>query len=145
LTPALRLDLRPSRLLAVLLLLAHGLALTAVWISLDAWARALLGAGIVLSGAYSAARALHLLGQGVASLELHEDGRASWSARDGGRREGRLGRNNFVSAVLVVLELESAGRGRTRVVLMGDSATPDDLRRLRVWLRWRGRAEAPEE
>jgi toxin CptA len=145
LTPALRLDLRPSRLLAVLLLLAHGLALAAVWMSLDAWARALLGAGVALSAAYSCARALHLFGQGVTSLELHGDGRASWSASDGSRREGRLGRNNFVSAALVVLELERGGRGRNWVVLMGDSARPDDLRRLRVWLRWRGRAEAPEE
>lgn len=132
--PALRLDLRPSRLLAATLIVAHVLGLAAAWISLSGWAQYAAVAGILvfLSGFLAQA----LLTQAV-SLELREDGHASWRTRKGGWQEGRLGRNNFVSAALVVLELEFEGRGRKWVVLMGDSTPPDEFRRLRVWLRWR--------
>jgi len=33
--------------------------------------------------------------------------------------------------------LDVAGHGRKWLVLLGDSALPEDFRRLRVWLRWR--------
>jgi len=132
--PALRLDLRPSRLLAATLIVAHVLALAAAWISLSGWAQYVAVAGILFSLSGFLAQAL--LTPAV-SLELREDGHASWRNRKGGWQEGRLGRNNFVSAALVVLELELGGRGRKWVVLMGDSTSPDEFRRLRVWLRWR--------
>ena len=32
---------------------------------------------------------------------------------------------------------DAAGRGSKWLVLLGDSALPEDFRRLRVWLRWR--------
>ena len=135
--PALRLDLRPSRLLAGALIVAHGLALAAVWISFSGWASQLACVAVLTSLGGCLVRAT----RGPSSLELHEDGRASWRTRKGSWREGKLGRNNFVSAALVVLELEIAGHGRKWIALMADSAPPEDLRRLRVWLRWRRDAE----
>jgi toxin CptA len=138
--PALRLDLRPSRLLAGALILAHAMALAAAWISLSGWMRYLAGAAILASlSACLVQRRLRPL-----SLELHDDGRASWKNREGKWHEGGLGRNNFVSAVLVVLELELGGNGRKWVVLMGDSTSPEDFRRLRVWLRWRRSPVRPD-
>ena len=131
---ALRLDLRLSRLLAGTLIVAHGLALAAVWISFSGWASQLAAVAVLTSLGVCL-----VLGRlGPSSLELHQDGRASWRTRKGRWREGKLGRNNFVSAALVVLELEIGGHGRKWIVLMADSTSPEDFRRLRVWLRWRG-------
>jgi toxin CptA len=131
--PALRLDIRPSSLLAGALVLAHGLALAAAWISLNGWAQYLVWGAILASLAHALLRAMHP----ALSLELHEDGRASWRNRDGTWHEGRLGSSHFVSAALAVLELEPTGRQRKRVILAADSVSSEDFRRLKVWLRWR--------
>ena len=133
----LQLDLKPSLKLAGLLLVAHAVALAAVWMSLAGWPRVLVGFGILLSGTGCLAEVLHRSSRAAVSLELREDGRASWRDRDGGWHEGRLGSDHFVSAAFVVLGLDQTGRGRKWLLLMGDSALPEDFRRLRVWLRWR--------
>ena len=133
----LQLDLKPSLKLAGLLLAAHVLALAATWVSLAGWPQVLVGFGILLSGAGCLAEVLQRSSRAAVSLELREDGGASW--RDGGGRwhEGRLRSDHFVSAAFVVLGLDAAGRGSKWLVLLGDSALPEDFRRLRVWLRWR--------
>ena len=109
------------------------MALAAAWISLSAWPWYAAGFAVAasLGGCLMQWRRLPLL------LELHDDGRASWRDREGKWHQGGLGRTNFVSTVLAVLELELGGNGRKWVVLMGDSISPEDFRRLRVWLRWR--------
>ncbi len=133
----LQLDLKPSVKLAGLLLAAHVLALAATWVSLAGWPQVLVGFGILLSGTGCLAEVLHRSPRAAVSLELREDGRAAWRDRNGGWHEGRLRSDHFVSAALVVLGLDQTGRGRKWLVLMGDSALPEDFRRLRVWLRWR--------
>jgi toxin CptA len=140
----LRIDRRPSRILVGALVLAHGLALCAVWISFGGWARALAAVAILTSLADTVTGALLRTGRSVVSLELHEDGRASWRERDGKAGEGALGRSHFVSPFLVVLELKPADQRARRVIFLADSATPDDFRRLKVWLRWRGKSDRPE-
>jgi len=135
--PALRFDLKPSPRLAGLFLVAHVLALAAAWVSLSGWPQALVGFGILLSGTGCLAEVLHRSSRAAVSLELREDGRASWRDRSGGWHEGRLGGDRLVSGAFVVLGLDQAGRGRKWLVLMRDSASPEDFRRLRVWLRWR--------
>lgn len=141
---ALRLDLKPSYRLAGLLAAAHGLALAAAWVSLAGWGGYLAAVAILISLVHSVARVLHRSGASTIALELREDGRASWRNRDGRWHEGRPGRNHFVSAALVVLELEPEGGGRKWMVLIEDSASPQDFRRLRVWLRWRRSLGRPE-
>src|SRR6266487_3334693 len=113
----LQIDLRPSLQLAAVLAVAHVLALAVAWVSL--------------------AETLHRSPTAAVSLELHSDGRASWRDRNGTWHEGRLGADHFVSTALVVMGLEQVGRGRKWVVLMADSASTEELRRLRIWLRWR--------
>lgn len=133
----LRLDLKPSRLLAGALVLAHGLASAAAWVSLSGWLQYLVWGAILTSLARTLLHAVHP----ALSLELNEDGRASWRNRDGTWHDGELGRSHFVSAGFVVLTLETAGLRRPkRVILMADSVPPEDFRRLRVWLRWRRNA-----
>ena len=133
----LQLDLKPSFKLAGLLLVAHVLGLAAAWVSLAGWPQVLVGFGILLSGAGCIAEVLQRSSRAAVSLELREDGGASWRDRNGGWHEGRLRSDHFVSAALVVLGLDLAGRRRKWLVLLGDSALPEDFRRLRVWLRWR--------
>lgn len=133
----LQFDLKPSPKLAALLLVAHSLALAAAWVSLAGWPQVLVGFGILLSGAGCLAEVLHRSSRAAVSLELREDGGASWRDRNGAWHEARLRSDRFVSAAFVVLGLDLAGRGRKWLVLLGDSALPEDFRRLRVWLRWR--------
>jgi len=133
----LQLDLKPSLKLAGLLLLAHVLVLAAAWVSLAGWPQVLVGFGILLSCVGCLAEVLQRSSRAAVSLELREDGGASWRDRRGRWHEGRLRSDHFVSAALVVLGLDQTGRGHKWLVLMGDSALPEDFRRLRVWLRWR--------
>jgi toxin CptA len=118
--------------------------LYAVWISLGGWPRTLAVVAILASLADSVASALLRAGRSVVSLELHDDGRASWKERRGKAGEGALGRSHFVSPFLVVLELKPADRRGRRVIFLVDSAAPDDFRRLKVWLRWRRKSDRPE-
>ena len=130
-------ELRPSRLLAGVLLFAHGLAIVAIWQGLDGWSRYLAGTAVAASLWIGLARALFWAGAQPLALELRDDGRGSWKDRRGEWHEGSLGKSHFVSTLLIVLELEYGGFRPKRVVLLPDSAPPDELRRLRVWLRWR--------
>jgi hypothetical protein len=122
----------------------HALALWAVWASLASWPRYLAGVAIVASLVATFRRALLRSGQQTVSLELHEDGRAAWRSRAGTWHEGRLGSAHFVSGILVVVELKRPGGGPNRVVLLADSAGKDDLRRLRVWVRWQRAEQDPK-
>ena len=133
----LQLDLKPSLRLAGVFLAAHFLALAAAWVSLAGWPRALVGFGILVSGAGCLAEVLHRSSRAVVSLELRDDGCASWRDRKGVWHEGRLGSDHFVSGAFVILRLDRTEHGRKWLLLMGDSASREDFRRLRVWLKWR--------
>jgi len=142
--PSLRFDLRPSLKLACLLVLAHGLALAAAGVSLTGWSRYVACAGVLLSGLAWLTSVLHRRSRSAVSLELHQDGRAYWRDGKGKVHEGRLGKDSFVSAALIVMGLEQIGRARKWVVLMADSASQEDLRRLRVRLRWLLRTDSAD-
>lgn len=138
----LRIELKPSYLLAGLLGLAHVLALGAAWVSLAGWPRYLVATGILISLAVCVAGALHRRRDSMAALELRADGDAAWMDGDGRWHDCRVAQDHFVSPLLVVLALERDGAAQQRVVLLPDSAAAEDLRRLRVWLRWRPGAGA---
>src|SRR5215467_6976691 len=128
----LRIDLSPSRLLSVVSVVAHALAAYAVWISFAGLPRFLAGIAVLASLAIALGQALLRTPWSAVSLELAEDGRASWKDRRGKWHEGALGESHFVSPLLVVLQLTAPGRRAKRVILLADSAGRDDLRRLRV-------------
>src|SRR5258707_3070037 len=120
-TSALQFDLKPCFKLAGLLVVAHVLALGAAWVSLAGWPRALVGLGVLLSGAGCLAEVLQRSSRSVLSLELREDGRASWRGRSGRWHEGRLRSEHFVSTAFVVLLRQLTLRGLDREVLVGES------------------------
>ncbi|MGB7542668.1 MAG: protein YgfX [Burkholderiales bacterium] len=132
----LRVELRPSFQLAGLLAVAHVFALVSVWISLAGWPLYLVVAGILISVTACLTETIHRSASAVTALELRTEGRAAWRDRGGNWHEGRLRRDNFVSVPLVVIGLDQSQPSRKWIVLLSDSAPADELRRLRVWLRW---------
>src|SRR5262252_8816167 len=106
--PVLRLDIRPSRRLLAALAVAHALALLAASIGLDGWPRYAAWLLVLASLWRSLARALLRTRHQAVSLELREDGSASWRISDGSWREGRLGESHFVSATLAVVDLKDS-------------------------------------
>src|SRR3989442_11797717 len=131
----LQLDLKPSLKLAGLLLAAHVLALAATWVSLAGWPQVLVGFGILLSGTGCLSEVLHRSSRAAVSLELREDGRASWRDRNGGWRGRRRCRAPFVSAALVFFGVHHKGGGPQRVGFLGGSAPPRDVWGPPVWRR----------
>jgi len=132
----LRVELRHSFQLAGLLSVAHVLALGSAWISLAGWPLYLVIAGVSISAASCFTETFHRSTDTVTALELHAEGRAAWRDRDGNWHECRLRRDNFVSVPLIVIGLAQSKPNRRWIVLLPDSAPADELRRLRVWLRW---------
>lgn len=126
--------LRPSRSLALVLVLAHGAALALLWpLDLPHPLRLLLAAAILVSawltlGALRrpAASALHLAGGGMLELETTY----------GARLAATVDARTTVLPGLIVL-LMRLGRRTATLVLLRDAMGADGHRRLRLWLRWR--------
>src|SRR5437879_12737085 len=118
----LQLDLKPSLKLAGVLLAAHVLAFAATWVSLAGWPQVLVGFGILLSASGCLSEVLHRCRRAAVSLELREDGRASWRDRNGAWQEGRLRSDHCVSAALGCLGLDRTGRARECLVRWGQPA-----------------------
>jgi len=133
---ALRIELKPSLQLAALLLAAHALALFAAWASVSGWLLVAVAAGVSVSAVWSLAESLHRSGKAAVALEIREDGGAAWRDRSGGWHPARLGGGHFVAGGLIIAELRQPDR-RKFLALLPDAAAQEDLRRLRLWLRWR--------
>ena len=134
---ALRIPLQSSPTLASLLALLHILALFSATVSLEGWPLALAGAGVCLSAAGSIGDALRRWPRSALELELCDDGGAAWRDRRGAWHQGRIAGPSYVSSWLLIAPLSSPGERRRLLVLMPDSAEREDLRKLRLWLRWR--------
>lgn len=125
-------ELKPSRRLGLLLLAMTALMLAAIQLAaLPIALKAGLGiavAGLVAWGGWRA--------KPMACLRLAAGGRLQ--GRDGNSEwhDVEVLGDSFVSAGLIVLRYRSAGGPLRSLTLLPDSAAPDDLRRLRVQLRW---------
>jgi hypothetical protein len=113
-----------------------GAALACAWISLPGLAFAPLATGIVLAWVWHCAQALQRSGSAMRALELKAEGAVRWQDGSGEWRDAEILSGSYVSGWLLVLILRGGGRRRS-LVLLPDAAAADDLRRLRVWLRWR--------
>lgn len=129
--------LRPSPVLAFLLVIGHLLGLLALAVSLDGIAFVLAAAGLVLSAIRTAGEALQRWADSAIELDLREGGRAAWRDRRGRWYETSLARGGYVSPRLIIVPLAGSGWRRKWIVIPPDAASRDDRRRLRAWLRWR--------
>lgn len=124
-------ELKPSRRLGLLLLGMAVLALAAVGLAaLTVGIQLATGAVVTGLAAWGWRRACR-----VASLRIAADGRLQCLDDTAEWRDAEVLGDSFVSTGLIVLRYRTAGQVRT-LTLMPDSASADDLRRLRVSLRW---------
>src|SRR5512143_616371 len=134
-----RYSLRPSPLLAGLLLLMHLLALIALFtLPLPLWGSALLSLSLMFSLIYGVAGAAWLrLPTSCVSIRLHGD-TVELGCRNGASVSGTVQRDTLVTPFLVVLRILPQGAVRSRsVVILADAMAPEALRELRVALRWK--------
>lgn len=126
-------EVKPSRLLGVLLAGMIGLALASIWLA------------ALPSVAGGAALAIGVLGglawywrriRAASTIRIAADGRLQCREAGAWHDMEVLG-DSLASPFLIVLRYRSAASaGAQTRVLLPDSAAADDLRRLRVSLRW---------
>jgi toxin CptA len=137
LSQTLSVRFRPSRILALALTAVVGSAIVCAWIGLPRPAFLPVAAGIALAWLWHLAPALQRGRRAVRALELTAQGEARWQDGCGTWEEAEIRPGSYVSNWMIVLSLAGPGRRGLHLVLLPDSAAAEDLRRLRVWLRWR--------
>lgn len=136
--------LRPSPVLAFLLIIGHLLGLLALAVSLDGLALVLTAAGVGLSAIRTTGEAFQWWADSPLELELRDDGRGAWRDRRGRRYESAIASGGYVSPWLIVVPLARSGWRQKWLVILPDAASPEDRRRVRVWLRWRPGKISPD-
>lgn len=144
----LRLSLKTSRQLTVLLAAGHLIAAACVFsVPLPLWLRILLPSLLLTSLVY------HLRYQAwrswpfsIVALEFEHDGTVFMHYRNGKILEAAVLGSSFVAPYLTIILLKSnRSRFVRSVVLLPDMLPAELFRSLRVWLRWRlGRGAAPK-
>ncbi len=131
-------ELKPSRLLGLLLAGMAALALAAVhFAALPGAARLALAAAVISLSGWGWRQS-----RPIESLRVTADGVLQASEKQGDWRDVEVLGDSLVTPALIVLRYRPCG-GRVRsLTLLPDSTTPDDLRRLRVSLRWASRTRS---
>ncbi len=140
----LRLQIGPSMIMAAVLSMLHAAGVACAFACVPGWATA-----AAISAVLAASLAFHLrheafltAGDAVVELALKDANRCELRLRDGRILAGTLDvSTTFVSPLLVVVNMRTKETSRRQsVVLLPDSAAPNDQRELRIWLRHRTRA-----
>lgn len=121
---------RASRRLAALTLGLHSLAALSVALADIGWPLQLGGLGLI---AVSAIRALRR--RPPIRLRCLADGSLLMAEDTGDWRSVEIEAGSLVSPLGTLLRLRGDGHARA-VVVLADSLTEEEFRRLRVWLRW---------
>jgi toxin CptA len=138
----IRVALRPSAILSAALIASHAAALAGLLASgLPGWAIGVSSVALALSLWQGLQRhALLRSARSVVALHLGDDGALTADLKDGSSRQAGVHPASSMLAFLTVALLREPERRFARpVVLAADSADPDDLRQLRVWMRFRAR------
>ena len=133
-------ELKPSRRLGLLLLGGVALALTAIQLAAVPAAVAFaLGTAVIGLGLWGWR---HAAAAPRASLRIAADGGLQSLGDTAEWRDVEVLDDSFVSTALIVLRYRTAGSHVRTLTLLPDSADADDLRRLRVSLRWARRTRS---
>jgi Membrane-bound toxin component of toxin-antitoxin system len=131
----LRLELRASRTLAVVLALLHlGAALCLLMVLPGYVGMSLALLILALGGAAARDKALLRAPGSVCALELAGDGAATLELADGRRLAGRVSPRRHVGGWWVVLPV--SGGTRRSVLVLRDMLSTEDFRFLRLWALW---------
>ncbi len=131
-------ELKPSRRLGVLLPAMAVPALLAVYLAaLPGAVRLVLGIAVVVLSVRGWRRAMR-----PARLRIAADGRLQCLDDTAEWRDAEVLGDSFVSTGLIVLRYRVSGCPVRVLTLLADSAAADDLRRLRLSLRWMRRTRS---
>jgi toxin CptA len=131
-------ELKPSRLLGLVLLGMAGLALAAICLAaMPGTVRLVLGAAVIGFAAWGWRQA-----RCAAVLRMQADGRLQSRDEQGEWRDVEVLGDSLVSPALIVLRFRTHSKRVRTLVLLADSADADDLRRLRISLRWARRTRS---
>ncbi|MDO8934201.1 MAG: hypothetical protein Q7U97_17555 [Rhodocyclaceae bacterium] len=129
------LRLKASPMLVAALLVAHGLVFAGLLLTdIPLLLKGLSGFALALSLGRRAWRLPFL------SLTLRSDGRLEVERRDGALAEAQVDAQTTVFPWLVVLRMRLEGKS-VALTLAPDSMADEDLRQLRLWLRWKAATE----
>jgi len=137
--PPLRIELRPSFLLAGVLGGGHLLAMVAAAVALRDLELVLPACATLAVHGWLAVRRHALLRhpRSIVALELSSEVDCTARRRDHATFRCRVSSSSYLTHVLIVLTLvRDGGLLPARIVVMPDSSSADGLRRLRVRLRW---------
>lgn len=131
-------ELRPSRALAAILAVAHGIALAAlIPLTLPAWAKLALGLLTLFSLLHHLRHDAWLATASSGRSLTLEDEEAVLTKLGGETLAGRVSRDSVVTPCFAVLNLVPHGtRLACRVIILPDSLDAESFRQLRVRLRW---------
>ena len=138
-TPTLRLSLAPSRIAAAASALATiATALLIALLPAEAWLRCF---AVAAAGIYGVAvlrrMASDTAWRSIVAIEVAADRRATLIERGGRRIDGTLRPETYVGELVTALVLRPDGARMSRAVaIFPDALRVDDLRRLRVVLRF---------
>ncbi len=133
---SLRVQLRPSRALAIAIVGGHLLALAAALAGLPPVAAGIATAGLGLSLAHYWRWATHRAASSVTALELGPDGRLAVAGPAGAWRPAALRHAAVPAGWLAVLIARDGSGSSWSAVVLPDALDPEPFRRLRVMLRW---------
>jgi len=131
-------DLKPSRYLAAILVLALSGILALLWILSPPWwviwptTAALLGSAFY----YLRHDAFLLMQSSYVQLQLEAE-QITVTARNGQSWTGHVLHDSFITPSLTLLNILPQGAHFSRsVIILPDSLDPDSFRELRVWMKW---------
>ena len=136
--PRLAVRVRASRQLAIALVLLHLVALSCVLLFLpEAWMSAVTAIAILAGLVLHLRRdALQLSSDAVTAFKLKDGTQCELNLRNGATVSGSIDGSSFAAPLLTIIIVRtSARRGRRAVILMPDSASEQELREVRIWLR----------
>jgi hypothetical protein len=136
--PRLSVQIRPSRQLAATLVLLHAAALACVLQFLPgAWISASAAIAILASLVFHLRRdALQFSNDAVTALTLRQGTLCELTFRNGAMLSGFIDASTFTAPLLTIILVRPSARWSRRVaILMPDSASEQELRQIRVWLR----------
>ena len=131
---ALRLQLRPSRPLAALIVMAHAAAAAAVYLLIEGTLGVAAAIALVALGAAAAwSRALLAAAGSVRAIELGAT-EPVFELANGARVAAAVAARRYVTRHLVALPL--GGELRRTLLVSADMLSPQEFRRLRLWALW---------